>query len=80
MLPVTGLAEQRQGLGHIASRARRVSRSVGGVRPGDEQEAGQVGFPEAAGQVQALLDERQRGVALPLAQQDPGLEVQQLAD
>ena len=55
-----------------------VSRDGCGVRPGGKQAGGQVWFPEVAGQVQPSLDERQRGVLLPLAQQDPGSQVQQL--
>jgi hypothetical protein len=38
-----------------------------------------MGFP-GADQGQALFDERQGGVLLPLAQQDPGSLVQQLSD
>jgi len=39
-----------------------------------------VGLPEAAGQAQALLDERQRGTGLPLAQQDPSSLMQEIGD
>jgi len=78
--PVTGLTEQRQGLGRIAGRDRKVPRDVCGVRPCGQQAAGQVGLPEAAGQAQALLDERQRGTGLPLAQQDPSSLMQEIGD
>ena len=44
------------------------------------QAGGQVGVPEAAGQVLALLDERQRVVGLPLVKQDPGSLMQQVGD
>jgi len=37
-------------------------------------------FPEATGQVQALFNERHRGVLLPLAHQDPSSLMQQLGD
>jgi len=39
-----------------------------------------VRLPEAVGQAQARLDERQRGFMLPLTQQDPGSLVQQVGD
>ena len=71
-MPVTGLAEQPQGLGRIAGRVLGIPRSVRGGRPGGNQEAGQVGLPEGADQAQALLGEGQRGAGLPLADQDPG--------
>ena len=54
--------------------------NVRGERPGEKQAAGQVQFAEAAGQAQALLDERQHGIALPLAQQDESAYLQQLGD
>jgi len=78
--PVTGLTEQRQGLGRIAGRSRKVPRDVRGVRPCGQQTAGQVGLPQAASQAQALLDERQRGTGLPLAQQDPSSLMQEIGD
>jgi hypothetical protein len=70
--PIAGLAVEPQGLDRIAGRARMVPRSVRDNRPGPKQAGGQLGFPEAAGQVQALPDERQRGAGLPQARQDPG--------
>ena len=39
-----------------------------------------MGFVEAAGQVHALIDQRQRGAELPLAQQDPGSLIEQVGD
>ena len=80
MHPVAGLAGEPQGLGRIAGAARVVPLSVRGSRPYREQAGGQAGFPEAAGQAQALLDERQRGAGLPLAQQDPSSLMQEIGD
>ena len=78
--PVTGLAVQPQRLPRVAGRARMVPLALRGGRPGAQEVGGQAGFAEAAGQAQALLEERPRGVGLPLAQQDPGLQTQHIGD
>ena len=61
-----------QRLGGITGRVRRVPVDVSGVEPGGQQPGGRVGFPKAAGQAQARLEEWQRGAGLPLSQKDPG--------
>jgi len=58
MQPVTSLAEEPQRLDEIAGRRRTVALDVPGVRPDGKQAAGEMGFLEAAGQVQAQLDKR----------------------
>src|SRR5215469_4223770 len=78
--PMTSLTEELQGLGDIAGRTYKVSPDVQGEGPDDKQAAGQMGLLEAADQAQAPLDERQRGVWLPLVQQDGRMHVQEVSD
>jgi hypothetical protein len=45
---VTGLAEEPQGVGRVADRARMVPLNVRGERPGEKQAAGQCKSPSRA--------------------------------
>ena len=57
-----------------------VALHVRGEPPDGQQPGGEMGVREAACQAQACLDERHRGVLLPLAQQDAGTDVQQVGE
>ena len=76
--PVPGLAVEQERFGGIASRASMVSFDVHGERPDGQEAGGQMRFPQPARQAQPFLDERQRDVLPPPAEQNIGAQIQQV--